>query len=480
MLRTLHGRLLAWLVIPLLLLSGAHVASTYVDTRRTAESIFDKLLVTLALSISEHALASGGDVLTDDLLELIRETTNDNLFYKVIGPDSAFIMGYEDIPEPPGGINVLEQYLQFYDATYYDLPVRVIAVSSLVDRPDFSGWMTTFVAQTLNDRDDYVSAIMIDALLRVLLLIILATVLLSVGISLGLRPLRQLGESVQRRDMDDLSPIRRHNLPDEIEGLVDELNDLLRRLSENISVTKRFVENAAHQLRTPVSALLPQSELALRHAESDRERRAVSKIKRSAEKIARLTNQLLNLTYAESMRLSEQELSRFNLKAIAEKHREAFLVDHPELQVVADLESAPIMGKQLLLGEVIDNLLDNAAKYSDKATPITIRTFVRNNQSVMEIIDGGPGVSEAERERVFERFYRATPSAAGSGLGLAIVKEIVDAHRGTVSLEPGPDNTGTTVRCLFPVAAETLYALAAEAPAMRPNTAPEVKPEPPG
>ena len=453
MLKSLHGRLLAWLVVPLLLLSAAHVVSTYADTRKTAENLFDKLLVTLALSISEHALASGGDILTDNLLELIRVTTNDNLYYKVIGPDNSFIMGYEDIPEPPGGINVLEQNLQFYDAVYYDREVRVIAVSSLVDRPDFSGWMTTFVAQTLNDRAGYVSAIMVDAVLRVVLLIIFATVLLSVGISLGLRPLRRLGESVQRRDMNELSPIRGSHLPEEIRGLVGELNDLLRRLDENISVTKRFVENAAHQLRTPVTALLPQSELALRHAESEREREAVGKIKRSAEKIARLTNQLLNLTYADSFRLSDQELSEVNLQAIAEKHLDSFIADRPALRINPQLESAPLRGKRLLLAEVVDNLLDNAVKYSTDNEAIELRTYSRDGEAILEVTDRGPGVPDDDREKVFERFYRATREPAGSGLGLAIVKEIVDAHRGSVALEPGPGNVGTTVRCRFPAAA---------------------------
>ena len=452
MLKSLHGRLLVWLVLPLFFLAAAYVANTYLDTRKTAETIFDKLLVTLALSISEHALASGGDILTDDLLELIRETTSDNLYYKVLGPDNSFIMGYEDIPEPPGGINALEQHLQFYDAVYYAREVRVIAVSSLVDRPDFSGWMTTFVAQTLNDRDAYVASILIDTVFRVALLIVVAALLLSIGIFLGLRPLKRLTNSVQRRDIDDLSPIRQDHLPMEIAVLVAELNALLRRLDENISVTKRFVENAAHQLRTPVTALLPQSELALRHAESERERKAVGRIKRSAEKIARLTNQLLNLTYADSIRLSDEELSEVDLKDIVERHVGAFLEGHPEARIEARLAPAPLRGKRLLLGEVLDNLLDNAIKYSGGDEPIGLRTFVSDGDAILEVTDRGPGLSADDRKKVFERFYRVTRDSAGSGLGLAIVKEIVDAHRGVVSLEPGPDNVGTTVRCRFPAA----------------------------
>ncbi|MEM7502776.1 MAG: sensor histidine kinase [Pseudomonadota bacterium] len=452
MLKSLHGRLLAWLVVPLLFLSAAHLTSTYFDTRKTAETIFDKLLVTLALSISEHALASGGDILTDDLLELIRETTNDNLYYKVVGPDNSFIMGYEDIPEPPGGINVLEQHLQFYDSIYFEQEVRIIAVSSLVDRPDSSGWMTTFVAQTLNDRDDYVSSILFDGLFRVILLIVAAAVLLSIGISLGLQPLKRLAMSVQRRDVNDLSAIRHDIWPMEIEGLVGALNGLLERLASNISMTKRFVENAAHQLRTPVTALLPQSELALRHAESDRERKAVGRIRQSAAKIARLTNQLLNLTYAESVSLSEDDLKTLDLAVLVNEYARTFADRHPDLVISLELESAMLLGKRLLLGEVIDNLLDNAVKHAGTSEPIVVRTYTEGTESRLAVADRGPGVAAGDRDKVFERFYRATKAPGGSGLGLAIVKEIVTAHRGTVSLGPGPADTGTCVLCRFPIA----------------------------
>ena len=440
----------------MLFLSTAHILSTYADTRKTAESIFDKLLVTLALSISEHALASGGDILTDDLLELIRETTNDNLYYKVIGPDHSFIMGYEDIPEPPGGIKVLERHLEFYDAYYYDQEVRIIAVSSLVDRPDANGWMTTFVAQTVNDREEYVSSILVDVLARVTLLIIIATVMLSIGISIGLRPLKQLEKSVQRRDLHDLSPISRDHLPQEIEGLVTALNDLLQRLAANLSLTKRFVENAAHQLRTPVTALLPQSALALRHAESDRERKAVGKIKQSAEKIARLTNQLLNLAYAESITLSTKDCSKIDLQLIVKRHVATFLERHPDARIDTDLGPAPLLGKRLLLGEVVDNLLDNAYKYSGNAASVTLRTRTEGDQSVLEITDRGPGIAKEHREKVFERFYRGASDPPGSGLGLSIVKEIVEAHRGSISLQTGPDGTGLCVRCVFPTTTEVV------------------------
>lgn len=450
MLNSLYGRLLAWLVIPLLFMSAANLASTYITTQRTSEKIFDKLLVTLALSISEHALATGGDLLTDELLEFIRTTTNDDLYYKVIGPGAAFVMGYEDIPEPTGGMQVLDGHLQFYDANYLGQSVRVIAVSTLVDRNDFNGWMTTFVAQTLNDRQEYVHSIVLGNIYRVILMIIVASVLLSVGVALGLHPLKKLQLSIHQRNTDDLSEIKLDKTPREINGLLRELNDLLRRLSAHIMLTKRFVENAAHQLRTPVTALLPQTQLALRRAQTPRERQVLEKLNVSAEKIARLTNQLLNLAHAESLSLSEQHFQTIDLAAIAERQARQFGNTHPQCEFVFDLQMAPVEGIEIFLGEAIENVLDNARKYSNGNKPITVRSYCQAGRSVVEVVDSGEGIPEADRDRVTERFVRLSHCSNGSGLGLAIVKEIVDIHHGSLTITDGLDGCGTCVQLSFP------------------------------
>ncbi|MEM6641132.1 MAG: sensor histidine kinase [Pseudomonadota bacterium] len=448
--RSLRTRLLVWLVVPLLFLSAATLYSAFVQTRDTSAAIFDKLLLTLALSISEHALGSGGDVLTDDLLEVIRITTNDNLYYKVVGPDRAFIMGYEDIPEPPDGIRVLESQIDFYDATYLDQSVRVIAVSSLVDRPEYNGWMTTFVAQTLHERRQFVLDTVFEDSVRTAGVVLLTTGLLAVGVTLGLRPLLRLEASVARRSPQDLSPIRTEQLPSEVRGLVISLNDLLLRLSESMSLTKRFVENAAHQLRTPVTALLPQTELALRRAESERERVAVSKIKSSAERISRLTDQLLNLTYAESIRVAKRNFPVVDLSEIAKERVALFRRNHGALPVDMQLDSAPIRGSEVLIGECLDNLLDNARKYGGADNHLSVRSGASEDHSFLEIADRGPGIDPQQYQRVTERFSRLDKTTRGTGLGLAIVKEIVEAHRGELVIGQGSGGIGTRIRCQFP------------------------------
>ncbi len=185
---TLRSRLLGWLLIPLLVLSIAHIANTYLETRRTSTELYDKMLVALALTISEYAIASEGDLLTGDLLELIRQATNDKLYYKVLGPNGSFVVGYEDMPAPKGGLKQINNHIELYDAEYLGRPVRVIAASIYSERPGFSGWSSTFVAQTLQDRNSYVMDAIVDNTQRLLILIIIVTALLSIGISLALRP----------------------------------------------------------------------------------------------------------------------------------------------------------------------------------------------------------------------------------------------------------------------------------------------------
>jgi two-component system sensor histidine kinase TctE len=452
MFKSLRARLLGWLVIPLLFMSATHLYTSHLDTKITSQKIFDRLLVTLAISISEHALSSGGDLLTDSVLELIRVTTNDNLYYKVIGPDAAFVSGYEDIPEPLGGINIIESNIKFYDAIYLEQPVRVIAISALVNNSDYEGWMTTFVAQTLHDREEYVHSFLVNDFYRVVLMIIIASLLLFIGVSLGLRPLKNLQNAVDNRSENDLSPITYTNLPKEISSLVGALNSLLGRLSGHLQLTKRFVENAAHQLRTPVTALLPQTELALRNAQTEQERTALTKIKKSADDIARLTHQLLNLTYAESIFLSQSEYPTIDLAVVAKRISISFTDMYPQLDLSVSLATASINGIEFFIEELLKNLLDNAKKYSNDKVSIEVLTYQSLALSTLEVRDDGPGIPCDQIDRVTERFVRLDDKQPGSGLGLAIVKEIVEAHKGTLLICPGVNGNGTSISCRFPKA----------------------------
>ncbi|SEL19481.1 two-component system, OmpR family, sensor histidine kinase TctE [Colwellia chukchiensis] len=450
MLKSLQFRLLAWLIVPLLFMSFAHFATSYHDIQKNTQKIFDKLLITLAISISEHAISSDGDLLTEDVLEVIKNTTNDELYYKVIGPDNAFIMGYEDIPAPIDEFNILASNVKFYDATFLDRPVRVTAVKTLINNDTYQGWMTTYVAQTLLDREEYMQAFLIDDLYRIAILIIITSVLLSIGVSLALRPLKKVQQSVHNRSPADLQPIKHENLPKEIAGLVAELNGLLERLTAHLAFTKRFVENAAHQLRTPVTALLPQTELALRNAKSDRERIAFDKISKSATKIARLTNQLLNLTYAESISIGQYDFPPIDLADVAKETCYIITDAYPNANITQDIQPAPTFAIAMLIEEVIKNLLGNAIKHAGENVQIILKTEQRDGCAVLSVTDNGKGIPDEFKAKVTERFFRLKSDAKGSGLGLAIVAEIITSHQGKLTITTPSNGQGTCVECIFP------------------------------
>lgn len=450
MFKSLQFRLLAWLIVPLLFMSFAHFATSYHDIQKTTQKIFDKLLITLAISISEHAISSDGDLLTEDVLEVIKNTTNDELYYKVIGPDNAFIMGYEDIPAPAEPFNILDSHVKFYDATFLEQAVRVTAIKTLINNETYQGWMTTYVAQTLLDREEYMQAFLIDDLYRIAILIIITSVLLSIGVSLALRPLKKVQQSVHNRSPSDLQPIKHKKLPKEIAGLVGELNDLLERLTAHLAFTKRFVENAAHQLRTPVTALLPQTELAVRNAKSDRERIAFDKIRKSATKIARLTNQLLNLTYAESISIGHYDFPQIDLAYVAKETCNIITDAYPKANIKQNLQPAPTFAIEMLIEEVIKNLLGNAIKHAGDNIQITLTTGQRDGGAVLSVTDNGQGIPDEFKAKVTERFFRLKNDNTGSGLGLAIVAEIVNSHQGTLTITTPSNGQGTCIECLFP------------------------------
>ena len=446
---TLRSRLLGWLLIPLFLLSIAHIANTYLETRRTSTELYDKMLVALALTISEYAIASEGDLLTGDLLELIRQATNDKLYYKVLGPNGSFVVGYDDMPAPKDGLKQINNHIELYDAEYLGRPVRVIAASIYSERPGFSGWSSTFVAQTLEDRNDYVADAIIHNAQRLLILIIIVTVLLSFGISLALRPLQQLQRILDTRDIHDLTKLETTHLPQEINTLAQTINNLFERLANQIALSKRFLENASHQLRTPITALTLQCDFAVRRAQSERDRGDALKIKHSADRVARLANQLLRLSYSESESWGNTRRERLDLATVARKGIDRFLQQKPHFMITTDIHPAPIQGNEQLLLELLANLLENACKYAGDRGDVTVSTKTEGSNVLLEIKDQGPGIPEELHQLVTERFFRAHQDEDGSGLGLAIVKEITLVHHGKMEITNGDNNQGACVRCLF-------------------------------
>jgi two-component system sensor histidine kinase TctE len=283
------------------------------------------------------------------------------------------------------------------------------------------------------------------------------------GLSRGLAPLHALQAHIRARRPDDLSPLEARRAPPEIEPLVTSFNDLLTRLEQNMELQKRFIADAAHQMKTPLAGLRTQAELALRQDASEEVHRSLEQIATSSEQAARLVTQLLALARAEN-RLSGQIFTPVDVTEVA-RHAvrdwvQAALARHMDLGYEApETPEAPdvpveVDGNPVMLREMLSNLIDNAIRYTPDGGRITVR--VRHDAAGrrvhLEVEDTGLGIPVAERSRVIERFYRILGREGdGSGLGLAIVREIVTVHGGELTIDDNvyqtsPRLAGTLVR----------------------------------
>ncbi|NJD32604.1 MAG: HAMP domain-containing protein [Gammaproteobacteria bacterium] len=276
----------------------------------------------------------------------------------------------------------------------------------------------------------------------------------------SLRPLGELASSVRTRSPAALDPLPSSSLPDEVRPLVDALNDLLSRLAAALQHERAFIADAAHELRSPLTALSLQLQ-ALQSATGEPERAAASgQLKAGVARATRLVEQLLTLARHERRPAHEpagpvalDDLARAVVTELVP------LADSKQIDLgVAVAEPATVPGDADALRVLVRNLVDNAISYTPQAGRVDVsvrrETSEGASRAVIEVSDTGPGIPVAERERVFDRFYRVPGTASpGSGIGLAIVKAIADQHGAQVELGSGADGRGLRVRVLFPAAA---------------------------
>ncbi|TFV88128.1 sensor histidine kinase, partial [Oxalobacteraceae bacterium OM1] len=250
---------------------------------------------------------------------------------------------------------------------------------------------------------------------------------------------------IRARRPDDLSPIESGQVPEEISPLVRSLNDMLERLSQSIQMQKRFIADAAHQMKTPLAGMRMQSELALRETDQEEIHRSLEQLSKSSESATRLVNQLLALARAENQTPENKPLAPLELSELARTTVQDWvqLSFTHRIDLGFEQPGHPVMvrGNPLMLRELLSNLIDNALRYTPAAGSVTVR--VRTNplerQAILEVEDTGPGIPASERSHVFERFYRILGSnVEGSGLGLAIVREIAQQHDADVEILNNP------------------------------------------
>ena len=309
------------------------------------------------------------------------------------------------------------------------------------------------VGETLQTRSMLTNEIIKGVMLPQFAIVPLAVFLLWMALAKGLQPLQKLEEQIRSRRPDDLSPLDSQSLPIEVSTLAGSINDLLARLQISIETKKKFLADAAHQLKTPLAGLRMQAELAQRESSSAQElMHSLKLIGRSSVRATHTVNQLLALAKAESgaqsMVKQSQDLSLL-IKEVMQDALPLAMAKHIDLgyENHAPHKVWRIEVNPTLIKEMIRNLLDNAIHYtpSSQENPgvITLSLFKERHprRLVFQIEDSGPGIAPSERELVFQPFYRIMDTETeGSGLGLSIVREIAHQHNATVELESRAEN----------------------------------------
>ncbi|MEP7061567.1 MAG: sensor histidine kinase N-terminal domain-containing protein [Betaproteobacteria bacterium] len=446
---TLRSQLLRWLLIPLSLLFVVDAIGSYLLAHRLAVRVQDGELVEIARELALHVKPQG-DTLVFDLEKDAERTLLldevDQLHYAISDGGGVRIAGDADLaPTRAGAASG-----GFRDAMLDGEPVRVVELRTLAA----GRAMVVEVAGTGIKRRELTDEIVVDVILPQLLLILIAGLLVWFGVARGLRPLKHLQQAVAARSHRDLSPVAAADIPGEVHPLLLSINDLMSRLDDVLGRQNRFIADAAHQLRTPVAGLKAHIEVALREEDPGEMRQSIAQLYIGVERMSRLVAQLLSLARNEpnavkSLALEEIDLAKLAFDVTMEWVPQAFR-RNIDLGFDGAREHVTVRGDATRLTELINNLLDNAIRYSRDRGRVTV-SVVATPEPRISVSDDGPTIPVPDRERVFERFHRLLGTHAdGSGLGLAIVREIATLHGARIVLDDDVDGVGNTFSVSFP------------------------------
>lgn len=448
--RSIRSLLLGWLISPLVFLLLAGAATAHLIALDAADTAYDRALHNSALALANQVRIESETVhvnLPPDAQRVLLTDKYDHNYFKVSDPRGKLIVGDRGLPPPPEDHD--QEQLITFDGQFQGQPIRVAAVYL----PTENGSVLVEVAETLNKRSNMAREILLGMVIPEVLLAAVALALVWLGVTRGLRPLERLRDEIARRSPQSLSAVPEAEAPKEVRPVVHALNHLLDHLRQTMDFQKRFIANAAHQLRTPLAGLQSQAELALQQPGPPELHFTLEQLHTAAVRASHLTNQLLVLARAEPGSHLEETLRPFNLAEEIRTVAEGWVNQsiRKEIDLGFELEDATVVGEPLLIRELLANLLDNALRYTPAGTQITVRTFLRDDRAVLQVEDNGPGIPEAEQSKVFERFYRVGESTEeGCGLGLAIVKEIAQAHGAEAELKTPAGGRGTVAEIRFP------------------------------
>ncbi len=456
---SLRRQLLAWVLLPLVSAVAVDTWLTYQSAVATASVVQDQLLLGSARMIAQQISFEEGSFqhqIPPAALELFQSADADRIFYRVTTGAGQLLSGYTDLPLPAR--DQAADSPRFFDATMRGEAVRVVAFFQPVIGSPSTLPVVVEVAQTMHGHGQLTQNLWRQAVLQQLMILALATVFILFGLRRGLQPLLRLRDEVRSRKEGSLQLLQTHRIPTELKPLVNSFNDYIQRLENYTQLRASFIQNAAHQLRTPLAVLSTQLSDALRAGAREAVDASLLAARRTLQQTTRLVNQFLTLSSAEAYAANRTRLSSQACRDIVQKvledlaaqaHAKAIDLgfEHDDVDSFISTDPAAVR-------EMVVNLVDNAIRYTQPHGIVTVRIKTSVDKLALVVEDNGPGVPMESREAIFQRFHRLSGTdSTGSGLGLAIVKELSSHCAAGLHLDtPAHGGRGLVVTIEFPLA----------------------------
>lgn len=427
--RSLRATLALWLTAAGAAVILASVALTQNAVARLADSAYDRSLSGALRAVEENVSVQSGGLGIDlpyALFANLQATTDGTVYFRIRTEDGLVQIGDTGLPEPP---TVPVGVPRFFDAAYLGEQIRVAAIRKRLDAPLYGkGTPQTVlieVAETTTSREAFLGRIARVSFWRDVAVLGIAVAVLVLGTGAALRPLSRLRDRFDRRRPDDLSPLEASEVPSEVRPLVESFNALLARHAAQAAARKRFLDDASHQLRTPISVLRMQLDYAIAADEAERAA-TLNAMHATVERATRSTAQLLALARADAAVAPMGPVDPAALlRAVAMLH----LAAARRRRIVLDLDlpdDLPMRhGSEALLHDALSNLLDNAIRLSPDGA--TIEIGARHDR--LWVADRGPGMTGERLARLGERFL----TDGGTGLGLSVAQAVARMHGGTLT-----------------------------------------------
>ncbi|KXF75481.1 histidine kinase [Paramesorhizobium deserti] len=442
--------------VALVLCTGAAllITAAWYYARAAADDAYDRLLLGAAIQMAESLTVDAGHLvinLPSSAFELLGLAASDRIFYRVVDPAGRTLTGYDDL-QTDIDLDTVRADPVFASTQFRGVPVRLTIVARALSDPTLSGFAHVIVAQTTEARRALASELTYRATILVAAMSLLALAGTMLAIRYSLQPIAHLGAAMRRRDPQDLTPVE-VEAPRELQPFLASINHFMGRLNERVDLLQRFIADAAHQIRTPLTALSAQVDLLGQDQMDESGRRHLARVKKRADELARLTNQLLS--HAMVIHRSESvQLAPVNLVDIARRAFRAAIPITIDPDIVVSFEApneAPmVLGDPVSLREAIVNVIDNSLRHGT-ISRLEVRVVSDKDNARVEVEDDGPGIPPKEWEKVTQRFVTSKAHEGSGGLGFAIASEVATAHGGNLGFREKGE-CGFTVYLEIPLA----------------------------